>query len=151
MVLRDKGLVKNIGEAFTIFLGDSGKVFVPKDSPSPHEAVQVLAGSGALPVMAHPYFGGHSVNELHRLLLELKSLGLAGLECWHSRHSMAQTSALEHMASELGLAVSGGSDYHGEAKPNVRLGCTSEGRDAPHDLFDKLVSIAPEMRMKAAR
>jgi predicted metal-dependent phosphoesterase TrpH len=52
----------------------------------------------------------------------LKEAGLAGLEVYHSEHPPALQTYYRELASELGLLPTGGSDFHGAAKPDIELG-----------------------------
>jgi 3',5'-nucleoside bisphosphate phosphatase len=60
--------------------------------------------------------------ELASLLERLTDLGLEGLEVFHSEHSPADTAVYSQFARRLDLIPTGGSDFHGENKPRIRLG-----------------------------
>ena len=53
---------------------------------------------------------------------ELKGLGLAGIEAIYSEHTPEQEALYLKLAGELGLLVTGGSDFHGDNKPELTLG-----------------------------
>jgi 3',5'-nucleoside bisphosphate phosphatase len=55
------------------------------------------------------------------LIVELAAVGLAGLEADHEDHSPAEAAHVRGLAAELGLLVTGSSDFHGTHK-TVRLG-----------------------------
>ena len=52
----------------------------------------------------------------------LRNAGIDGLECYYSEYTMEEVEALRRAASEKGLLISGGSDYHGTGKPHLHLG-----------------------------
>lgn len=121
-LLVEKGYVQDRAEAFAKYLGREGKAFVPKLSPAPHTVVQVLAQAGATAVLAHPFLYSLPPVALERLLRQLSARGLSAVEAHYSFHNWQQTGFLCKLAARLGLGVSGGSDYHGNAKPAIQLG-----------------------------
>ena len=60
--------------------------------------------------------------ETEFLLRELKENGLEGVEALYSEHDTAFRIFMEGVAARLDLAISGGTDFHGAAKPAIRLG-----------------------------
>ena len=119
----NRGCVKTIEEAFDRYLGDAGPAYVDKERLSPGEAIAAVHAAGGLAVLAHPP-QLHCTNrlQLQWLLQELKQGGLDGLEVYHSQHTDVQTRLYLDLAKELDLGLSGGSDFHGPAKPSVTLG-----------------------------
>lgn len=117
-----KGYVKSVAEAFDRYLGQDKPAYVPKEAFSPAEAVKLLARVGALPVLAHPMLIRAPREWLDALVASLAPLGLAGLEAYHSEHDGRGTRAILALADKYGLIVTGGSDFHGAAKPKVALG-----------------------------
>ncbi len=76
-----------------------------------------------IPVLAHPFtLNLGSAYALKNLVIELKGLGLAGLEVFYSEHTREQEALYLKLARELDLLVTGGSDYHGQNKPEITLG-----------------------------
>ena len=64
---------------------------------------------------------------MERFIAGLAADGLDGMECEYGRYSPDLREALRKLAGRLGLAVTGGSDYHGRYKPDLALG-TGTGR-----------------------
>lgn len=127
-LLRDQGYVTSIDQAFELYLGDHAPAFVPMHEPSIEEAIQQVRAAGGLPVLAHPIRLNITPPVAEEALLaRLKDAGLLGVEVYHSDHDPAVAARYLGMARKLNLAVTGGSDYHGEAKPNVQLGTGKQG------------------------
>ena len=87
------------------------------------QAVSAILAAGGIPVWAHP-LGGEgepllSENDFAVQLSCLRSFGIRGLECFYSRYTQEQTRFLQEHAGRNGLAVSGGSDYHGKNKAGI--------------------------------
>ena len=139
-VLVRKGYASDVEDAFEKYLGRSGKAYVPRREPSSTEAVGQILAAGGLPVLAHPGRLPQEEPDLLDLLVrELVEQGLGGIEVYHSDHTAADTQLLLGMAESYGLAITGGSDFHGEAKPGVELG-TGHARNLsiPREVLERL-------------
>ena len=133
-----KGYIKSVDEAFNKLIGKNGPAYVPKAKVDPLEAIRVLKDEGAIVILAHPYTLGLSDRDLEALLIKLKSHGLDGIEVYYTEHSPEQTEVYLAMAQELNLAISGGSDFHGDAKMDTKLGSGKGNIDLPYALLQAL-------------
>jgi len=120
--LVNKGLVSNTSEAFSRYLKRGAPGYVGKERMNPDEALRLIRSAGGLPVLAHPGLLDMSPAVLEELVTRLKDQGLMALEAYYSEHNPAQERQFKGLAARLGLALSGGSDFHGAAKPDIRLG-----------------------------
>ena len=116
------GVVNTLTQAFDRYLGEGKPGYVPLEHLSTGEAIALLHRSGALPVLAHPARSGLTGPALESLLLEWRQRGLRGLEVYHLSASRTQRPELDALARRLGLLVTGGSDYHGDAGTHAALG-----------------------------
>jgi sugar phosphate isomerase/epimerase len=80
-----------------------------------------VRAAGGVPVFAHPAAShrGRTVDD--SVIVELAEAGLAGVEVDHRDNPPEARDRLRGIAADLGLLVTGASDYHGSGKPN-RLG-----------------------------
>lgn len=85
------------------------------------DAIRMVRAAGGVAVLAHPAAFRQRRPSSPRELRELAAAGLWGVELHHPENRMDWLPPLEEAAAELGLAVTGSSDYHGTGKPN-RLG-----------------------------
>ena len=139
LAMKRKGIVATTQEAFDRYLRDGGPVHVPKIKMTDAEAIALVCGAGGVPVVAHPTtLKMGSWEALEAEIRRLKELGLGGVEVYYSQHTPEETARLEEIAGRLGLAKTGGSDFHGAPKPHVSLGCVSGDAPAPYELLDKL-------------
>lgn len=115
------GVVADRDEAFATMLHPSAPYYVPHYAPDTADAVRAVLAAGGVPVLAHPRAGkrGRVVDE--ETLAALADAGLAGLEVDHRDHDEEDRVRLRQIAAELGLLITGSSDYHGGGKPN-RIG-----------------------------
>ncbi|HPQ71198.1 MAG TPA: PHP domain-containing protein [bacterium] len=121
-VLLKKGAVATVQEAFDIYLDRKGKAYVPKFRFTPEESVSLILQAGGLPVLAHPGLYKWSPLELDEAVGDLVALGLVGLEVLYSTHLPAQVLIYNDIARRHHLLPTGGSDYHGQTKPDIQLG-----------------------------
>lgn len=143
-LLVEKGYAKSVKEVFQRFIGDGCPAYAPKELFGPAEAVELLASIGATPVLAHPMLIPAPPDELDAIVKDLTDHGLAALEVYHSEHDGRATRQALALAEKYGLALSGGSDYHGEVKPGIKLGCGKGSLVVPYWVLDRL----KEMRVK---
>lgn len=140
------GATGSTQEAFNRYLGNGKKAYVPKFRFQPDEAIAMLRKAGALPVLAHPGLLELGKQALERLITGLKGMGLMGVEAYYSEHRPATTKALVSLAARLDLVVSGGSDFHGAAKPAIALGRGKGGLAVPASLLAGLAQARDRLR-----
>lgn len=138
-VLLERGYVRTMQQAFDIYLKNGGKAYVAKFRFPPPEALEMIREAGGVPVLAHPFtLGLGSPGALRDLLRDLQALGLAGIEVFYAEHSPEQEALYFKLAQELGLLVTGGSDFHGDNKPEVTLGNIRSRDRLTYDLVTAL-------------
>lgn len=123
-LLIKKGYVKTVQEAFDKYLIDAyNKINGRKKGIHYSECIELISKSNGIPILAHPKTLQLNDKELLILLKHMISCGLVGIEAYHSTHTKKDVEKFLKLADELGLVVSGGSDYHGIiAKPDIKLG-----------------------------
>jgi predicted metal-dependent phosphoesterase TrpH len=121
-VLVEKGYATSLQNAFDEFLDESASCYVPRDEPVFSETVQRVIRADGIPSLAHPGRVTRDRAVLETYLAEMKAAGLIAIEAHHSDHSRVDTEFYQSLARRHSLAVTGGSDFHGTAKPNVALG-----------------------------
>ncbi len=136
--LLEHGYVNSLPEAFDRYLGDHTKYFVPREKVTPVQAVELILKAGGLPILAHPILYHMSDATLDQLTLELKEAGLVGLEAIYSSYTAAEERQMRALASKYGLCISGGSDFHGSAKPNLELATGYGKLFIPEDILTNL-------------
>lgn len=124
--LMELGAVQNLQEAFDKYLGWRKAAYVSKFRFPPEAALAMIREAKGIPVLAHPFtLNQGSAYALRNVIIELKGLGLAGLEVFYSDHTPEQIALYLKLAQELGLLITGGSDFHGLNKPEISLGTMS--------------------------
>ncbi len=133
-----QGVTATPREAFERYLGSGGAAYVPRELPEPAAAVALLAAAGATVSLAHPRLIRCAPEELDALVASLVPHGLNAIEAYHSEHSAADERACVGLAQRHGLLLTGGSDYHGEAKPGVELGRGKGGLRVTSAVLERL-------------
>ena len=122
------GVYADRSQAFAGVCSSRSAYYLPTPSPTTHQVLAAVNHAGGVLVIAHP--GAISRNPVllsDQQIAELARDGLGGLEVWHRDNPPEQRRRLLALAQRWGLLVTGGSDWHGQGKPN-RMGenCTSD-------------------------
>lgn len=128
-------VVKNIQQAFDRYLAKNRPFFVDRISIPLSEGISAIRASGGIPVLAHPLSLYVSWGNLPGILEDFKNLGLAGIEAWHPGARVVECERLEACARSLGLCVTAGSDFHGAARPDRKIGRTAGKRPIEDRFF----------------
>ena len=110
------GYASGMQEAFQRYLIPGKIGYVPREKLAAEEAVRIIRTSGGIAVLAHPCISIHDNFTLPERIKALQRTGLKGVEAHHPRHTPTQRRMLDKMARNLGLFVTGGSDFHGTAE-----------------------------------
>ena len=102
------GGTANVMDAYAKYIHDDSPVYVQRKTVTPFDAVEIIYDAGGVPVIAHP----HDLDIAEPLIKELMNYGLRGIEAYHRKHSPACVEYFSSMAENLGLIVTGGSDFH---------------------------------------
>lgn len=135
-----KGYVKSAKEAFAKYLGENAPAHVRREAPSPEEAARFLSDLGASVSLAHPFHSLKTWDAVQEYAEKLAGAGLTAIEAWHSTHSEEQTQKLLELARRLDLAVTGGTDYHGEKKKGLFLGVGYGNMATPESALRDLIA-----------
>ena len=141
-VLVDKGYVRDTREAFDRYLKEGAPAYVPRTLSDTREVIAWIRDAGGVPVLAHPTWTRCQGEPLYRLCADLKEAGLLGLEVFYSSHDRRQTSRFLELAKRLDLLVTGGSDFHGTAKPGIQVGRGKGNLKVPDTLLAPLRQAA---------
>ncbi len=131
--ITNAGGTANVIEAYAKYIHLDSPVYVPRKTVSPQDAVEIIYDAGGVPVIAHP----HDIDIAESLIKELMTHGLRGIEAYHRKHSPACVEYFSSMAENLGLIVTGGSDFHA---PNIMNGQIILGKNfVPEWIYEKLM------------
>ncbi len=124
-----EGKVSSVPEAFRKYIGDKSPAYVLGFSLSVKDAIKMIKDAGGVAVLAHPFLLRND-----ELIAEFSGYGLDGIEIYYPEHSQSMVNFYLGLAKKLNLLVTGGSDFHGSAKPDIKLGMMK----VPFELVEKL-------------
>lgn len=124
-----RGVAGSVWEAFDKYIGDNAPAHVLGFKLTPAEATRLIRDAGGVAVLAHPY-----TLRREALIPDLLDQGIQGLEVYYPEHGAEMTARYEQLCRSRGLVMTGGSDFHGAAKPDVKLGC----KRIPYELVEAL-------------
>ena len=126
-------------------INNESAFYVSHAAPTPVDAIAMICAAGGVAVIAHP-FASHRGQTLQPAdFSDLVEAGLHGIEVDHRDQNPDERAMLRNIANELGLVVTGASDYHG----NGKLNSLGEFQTAPEQ-WEKLESLADQRRVVRA-
>ncbi|HWI01672.1 MAG TPA: PHP domain-containing protein [Propionibacteriaceae bacterium] len=135
----EAGHVRDREEAFERFLAEGGPAHVKRYAIELERGIDLVHAAGGVAVIAHPWGRGREHVLPPALLSELAAgHALDGIEVDHQDHDANTRAQLRTLAGELGLLVTGSSDYHGTGKLDHDLGCNLTAADVYDDLVGRL-------------
>lgn len=126
LALVEAGYVKDLNEAFARYIGRRGSAYVEAKLPEPEEVLEVIHRAGGVAVLAHPC---SLKGDVRALIDRLCRNGLWGLEAYYPTSTPGQTELFLSLASQYGLYVTCGSDFHGGNRPGAVPGCAYREND----------------------
>jgi len=133
-----KGYVKSVEEAFELYLKKGGPAYVEKFRLTPGEALETIKRAKGIPVLAHPFTLDLDEKELNEFIRHLKEMGLEGIEVFYPDHTEEQVRLYLRLAEQNGLAVTGGTDFHGPPREDILLGKGKGDLALPYSLLEGL-------------
>jgi len=119
LAMMEKGYVESINEAFKKYIGDGKCCYVPGVRFSVEETIDVIHHADGFAFIAHP----HLIKK-KKVIKKLLEMNFDGLEGRYARFTPKENEKWINLAREHSLMVSGGSDFHGDVKPHLSLGCS---------------------------
>ena len=135
-VMVKKGYVTSRKEAFDKYLANGRPAHSRMQCLLSEDAVKLIKEAGGGAFLAHPHLININNDALKALLRDLMSYGLDGIEGYYTDYTPEMQDKFLGMAKELGLMVSGGTDYHGENKPHITIGKGLGNMAVPYSVLE---------------
>jgi predicted metal-dependent phosphoesterase TrpH len=126
-LLVNRGIVKNQEQAFAKYLGKGQPLYIAKEKFGFARALGIIREAGGIPVLAHPLSLHIAWGRLPDFVAGLAAQGLMGIEAWHPSARVQSCRRFEALGRSLGLYITAGSDFHGNSRPDRKLGITAGG------------------------
>ncbi|MDR3304238.1 MAG: PHP domain-containing protein [Treponema sp.] len=131
-------LAKNYEQAFDRYLGKGKCFYVPREGLEFRLALTLIKEAGGIAVLAHPMSLYVAWGTLPSLMRDFKEQGLDGIEAWHPTAKVSACKRLETLGRSLGLLITAGSDFHGAARPDRKLGITAGAHKISEAILEEL-------------
>ena len=140
-VLVEKYGFSDLQAVFQKLLKRGAGAYVPRQLPPPNEAIQAIHAAGGVAVWAHPVYREKNERAWVRRILRKfapELVGLDGIEAYYSLFGPGETALVTEIAGVYNVALSGGSDFHGENTPNLQIGAGAGKLRVPDELLPLL-------------
>lgn len=134
-----KGYVASVQEAFNKYLGEGKLCYVQGDEIQVDETISAIHAARGIAVLAHPHLIKNDV-----LIRKLLKQPFDGLECYYGRFPTDVHQRWLKLAKKHNLLITGGSDFHGDTKPNLNLGCSWIDAELFQALQQKIAALHHE-------
>ena len=137
-VLVRHGAVPDYQSAFDDYLAKGAKAYLDRRLYTPADAISLMLSAGVVPVLAHPFTLHLNPEDLEKFVNSLVDAGLRGIEGYHGDRPEEDQEAFRALGNQLGLIVSGGSDYHGDMRPDRSIPGGKSGVTVPDHVLEDL-------------
>ncbi len=137
----NKGYCETVKECFDKYIGLGKPAYSEKNELTAVEAVRSIRASGGLAFLAHLNQTGYDIEKLEKLLIQLKEAGLTGIEGYYPEYTEEHIAQYRDLALNLKLAISGGSDFHADMKPHIKIGVGTGNLSIPYYVLENLKVI----------
>lgn len=137
-VMMDKGYISTVKEGFDKYMSVGKYAYCEKQRLTARDAIELISKCGGISFLAHPHLTKLPDDELKEFLLELKGYGLSGLEGYYTDYTPEMQEKYQSMAKELGLMISGGTDFHAAMKPHISIGTGLGNMKIPYSVIENM-------------
>jgi hypothetical protein len=136
-----KGYVPSIDAAFDQYLGHGKPAYVDRFRFGCADTIQIILDAGGIPVLAHPVLLNIQPNDIfENLIALLTEMGMRGIEVYYPEHTQDLMAYYTRIARRHDLLITGGTDFHGDLKPEIKMGSGTGDLYIPYELYEKLIS-----------
>lgn len=136
--LVENGFANDTQNAFDKYVGENSPYYIAREYLSPKDGLELIHSAKGLAFLAHPFLYDFSLEEIEQMIKDLKKMGIDGIEAYHSTHSNKEEDILIDLASKNNLLITGGSDFHGEVKPDIKLGIGKGNMKIPYSIYEEI-------------
>lgn len=140
--LQARGYISAIQEAFDRYLGKGKSGYVERQRLTPCGGVEMIVQAGGIAALAHPFTIELQPQALEKLVGEMATSGMQGIEVYYPQHSPARIRQYLSLAKKFNLVATGGTDFHGKAMPDVKIGQGFGSLNVP----DSVMALLDERR-----
>ena len=140
-ILMEKGYTASVKEGFEKYLANGRPAYDGTQYLTASDAVKLIDSLGGVSFVAHPHLIRLDDATLREFLKSLKDLGLCGIEGYYNEYTPEMEAYFQNLAKELGLEISGGTDFHAKMKPHIEIGIGQGNMHVPYSVLENIKSI----------
>ena len=140
-LMTEKGYSESPKAAFNQWLNVGCPCYSESQALTDTEAVELIRAAGGDAYLAHLHLTKKSGDDLEAFVKHLADAGLTGIEGYYTDYTPDMEQRYRAMAQELGLVISGGTDYHGANKPHITIGRGRGNLEIPYSVLGGLKAI----------
>lgn len=140
-IMMEKGYISSVKEGFDKWLGVGKPAYDGTQALTARQAVELIKSIGGYSYVAHPHLIRISDDELRAFLTDLKKYGLCGIEGYYNDYTPEMQENFQSMAKELGLKISGGTDFHAKMKPHIEIGIGQGNMKIPYSVLENIRTL----------
>lgn len=146
-LLVEKGYIGSVREGFDIYLANGRPAYDGTQYLTAEMAVKLIDAIGGVSFVAHPHLIRLDDETLREFLIYLKNCGLCGIEGYYNEYTQEMQDYFQKLAVELGLQISGGTDYHAKMKPHIEIGIGQGNMSVPYSVLENIKKIVAAKRV----
>ena len=131
-----RNVVARLQQAFDRFLKEGKPAYVAFDGLSLAETIQIIHEAQGFAVLAHPTRYDLSATNIRYLIELFAELGGDAVELAPESDPPATRQMVDRMIAQHDLAISIGSDFHGEHMPWLKLGKTPSPKEGQRGIWE---------------
>ncbi|MBQ7718003.1 MAG: PHP domain-containing protein [Clostridia bacterium] len=136
-----KGYADSVQDAFDRFLSYGKPCYSKRQLLTDKECISLINTAGGLAFCAHLHLMKKSDEDLYDFLKDMKTAGLCGIEGYYTDYTTEMGQKYRSFAKELGLELSGGTDFHGEMKPHIAIGKGRGSLTIPYSVLERIKEV----------
>ncbi len=140
-ILAEKGYTSSVKEGFDKYLANGRPAYDSTQYLTAEMAVELIDKLGGVSFVAHPHLIRLDDATLRSFLVELKAKGLCGIEGYYNEYTPEMQDYFQSLAKELGLEISGGTDYHAKMKPHIEIGIGQSDMAIPYSALENIKRV----------
>ncbi|MBO5870402.1 MAG: PHP domain-containing protein [Clostridia bacterium] len=140
-ILAEKGYTQSVKEGFDKYLANGRPAYDGTQYLTAEAAVKLINDLGGVAFVAHPHLIRLDDATLRAFLLKLKEVGLCGIEGYYNEYTPEMQDYFQNLARELGLEISGGTDFHAKMKPHIEIGIGQGDMKIPYSVLQRIKDI----------
>lgn len=145
-LLMDKGYTQSVKEGFKLYLENGKYAYSGTQRLTDEETVKLIKECGGLSFVAHLHLIKLDDDTLRSFLTRLKGVGLNGVEGYYTEYTPEMQEKYQCMAKEMGLMISGGTDFHAQMKPHISIGTGLGNMKIPYSVLENIKNAKENLK-----